>query len=43
LVHEGREVGPALSARKYARLRDEIEAQYQSAAKAGRPMLLDGG
>lgn len=36
------EEGP-LSAEQFARLRDEIEAGFQGAQNAGRPMLLEGG
>jgi HK97 family phage portal protein len=32
-----------LSAEQFDRLRDEIEAGFQGAANAGRPMLLEGG
>jgi HK97 family phage portal protein len=35
--------GAALSGEQYSRLRDEMEAAFQGAANAGRPMLLDGG
>jgi HK97 family phage portal protein len=35
--------GLALSADQYARLREELEAQFAGAANAGRPMLLEGG
>jgi len=35
--------GSALSAEQYARLKEEMEAGFQGAANAGRPMLLDGG
>ncbi len=41
LLHEGTD-GP-LSAEQFERLRDEIEAGFQGAANAGRPMLLEGG
>ncbi len=41
LVLDGEE-GP-LSAEQFARLRDEIEAGFQGARNAGRPMLLEGG
>lgn len=41
LVLEGDD-GP-LSAEQFDRLRDEIEAGFQGAANAGRPMLLEGG
>ena len=41
LVLDGAE-GP-LSAEQFARLRDEIEAGFQGARNAGRPMLLEGG
>jgi HK97 family phage portal protein len=36
------EDGP-LSAEQFGRLRDEIEAGFQGAQNAGRPMLLEGG
>lgn len=36
------EEGP-LSAEQFGRLRDEIEAGFQGAQNAGRPMLLEGG
>jgi HK97 family phage portal protein len=36
------EEGP-LSAEQFSRLRDEIEAGFQGAQNAGRPMLLEGG
>ncbi|MFN3591580.1 MAG: phage portal protein [Thermaurantiacus sp.] len=42
IVHEGK-AGVPLSAEQFDRLRDEIEAGFQGAANAGRPMLLDGG
>ena len=35
--------GSALSAEQYARLKEEMQAGFQGAANAGRPMLLDGG
>ena len=35
--------GSALSAAQFARLKDQMGEQYQGAANAGRPMLLDGG
>lgn len=38
----GGEEGP-LSAEQFARLRDEVEAGFQGAMNAGRPMLLEGG
>ena len=41
LVLDGDE-GP-LSAEQFARLRDEVEAGFQGAMNAGRPMLLEGG
>ncbi len=40
LVVEGED---PLSAEQFARLRDEIEAGFQGAQNAGRPMLLEGG
>ena len=35
--------GALLSADQYQRLRDEMEAGFQGAGNAGRPMLLEGG
>ena len=35
--------GAALSADQFARLREEIEAQFAGAGNAGRPILLEGG
>lgn len=35
--------GAALSRDQYARLKAEMEAAFQGAANAGRPMLLEGG
>ena len=35
--------GAALSGDQYRRLKDEMEAAFQGAANAGRPMLLEGG
>ena len=35
--------GAALSADQYDRLKAEMEAQFQGAGNAGRPMLLEGG
>jgi len=35
--------GAALSADQFARLKAEMEAAFQGAANAGRPMLLEGG
>jgi HK97 family phage portal protein len=35
--------GEVLSAEQFARLRDEIEAEFAGAGNAGRPMLLEGG
>jgi HK97 family phage portal protein len=35
--------GELLSAEQFARLSDEIEAQFSGADNAGRPMLLEGG
>jgi HK97 family phage portal protein len=42
LVHDGRE-GAVLSPDQLDRLKEELEAQFQGAANAGRPMLLEGG
>ncbi|WP_375270249.1 phage portal protein [Sphingomonas sp.] len=35
--------GATLSAEQFARLKEEMEAGFQGAANAGRPMLLEGG
>ena len=35
--------GSSLSDSQFGRLRSELEANYQGAANAGRPMLLEGG
>ena len=35
--------GAALSGEQFARLKDELAAQFSGAANAGRPLLLDGG
>ena len=35
--------GTALSADQYQRIKEELEASYQGALNAGRPMLLEGG
>ncbi|MFM6854809.1 MAG: phage portal protein [Sphingopyxis sp.] len=43
LVYDVGEAGAALTGEQFARLRDEMEAQFQGSANAGRPMLLDGG
>ena len=42
LVFDGDE-GAALSAQQFDRLKAEMEAQFQGAGNAGRPLLLDGG
>ena len=42
LVYAGPD-GLVLSDQQYARLRDELDAQFQGAANAGRPMVLEGG
>lgn len=42
LVYDGRD-GTTLSADQFARLKAELEAAFQGAANAGRPMLLEGG
>jgi HK97 family phage portal protein len=43
LVYDPGEPGATLTAEQFERLRAEMEAQYQGAANAGRPMLLEGG
>ncbi|WP_284317369.1 phage portal protein, partial [Methylobacterium gnaphalii] len=35
--------GAALSEAQFSRLKNELEANYQGAGNAGRPLLLDGG
>ncbi len=42
LVFSG-DSGSSLSDSQFGRLRSELEANYQGAANAGRPMLLEGG
>ncbi|HZF95783.1 MAG TPA: phage portal protein [Allosphingosinicella sp.] len=42
LVYAGGEEG-ALSSEQFARLREEVDAQFSGAENAGRPMLLEGG
>jgi HK97 family phage portal protein len=42
LVYEPKD-GSVLSVDQFERLKGELEANFQSAANAGRPMLLDGG
>lgn len=43
LVHDPGGDGAALSAEQYQRLKAELEAAFQGAGNAGRPMLLEGG
>ncbi len=43
LVYDPGEAGATLSDAQFERLRTEMEAGYQGAANAGRPMLLEGG
>lgn len=42
LVYEGAD-GAGLSGDQFDRLREELEAAFQGAANAGRPLLLEGG
>jgi HK97 family phage portal protein len=42
LVYKG-ENGSNLSEEQFERLRDELEANFQGASNAGRPLLLEGG
>lgn len=42
LVYAGPD-GGNLTDEQYIRLKDELESQFQGAANAGRPLLLDGG
>lgn len=43
LVYDPGEQGATLSTEQYARLKSEMEASFQGAGNAGRPMLLEGG
>jgi HK97 family phage portal protein len=43
LVYDSGKDGAVLSTEQFARLKAEMEAAYQGAINAGRPMLLEGG
>lgn len=43
LVYDSGKEGANLSADQYKRLKDEMEAAFQGAGNAGKPMLLEGG
>jgi HK97 family phage portal protein len=43
LVYKGSREQPTLSDAQFARLKEELQAQYQGAENAGRPLLLEGG
>ncbi|MGE3150605.1 MAG: phage portal protein, partial [Pseudorhodoplanes sp.] len=43
LVYKGPEGAPTLSEEQFERLKRELEASFQGAQNAGRPLLLDGG
>ena len=43
LVYDQGEVGTTLSPAQFDRLRDQMEAAFQGAGNAGRPLLLEGG
>ncbi|MCB2015839.1 MAG: phage portal protein [Sphingobium sp.] len=43
LVYDSGKDGATLSAEQFARLKAEMEAAFQGAVNAGRPMLLEGG
>ena len=43
LVYKGTDAAPNLSDQQFARLKEELESQYQGAQNAGRPLLLEGG
>ncbi|MDQ4420550.1 phage portal protein [Sphingobium sp. DEHP117] len=43
LVYDSGRDGAVLSAEQFARLKAEMEAAFQGALNAGRPMLLEGG
>jgi len=43
LVYDPGEAGATLSGEQFDRLKGELEASFQGAGNAGRPMLLEGG
>jgi HK97 family phage portal protein len=43
LIYKGTDASPNLTDRQFARLKEELESQYQGAQNAGRPLLLEGG
>lgn len=43
LVYDSGKDGATLSAAQFARLKEEMEAAFTGAGKAGKPMLLEGG
>jgi HK97 family phage portal protein len=43
LVYKGSKEQPNLTDQQFARLKEELQAQYQGAENAGRPLLLEGG
>lgn len=43
LIYKGTDASPNLSDQQFARLKEELESQYQGAQNAGRPLLLEGG
>ncbi|QLC23649.1 phage portal protein [Parasphingopyxis algicola] len=43
LVYDPGDPGAGLSGEQFERLKEEMEAGFQGAANAGRPMLLEGG
>ncbi len=43
LVYKGPDGAPNLTEEQFARLKDELENNYEGAVNAGRPLLLEGG
>ncbi len=43
LIYRGAKDSPNLSDQQFERLKEELEAQFQGARNAGRPLLLEGG
>jgi len=43
LIYQGTDENPNLTGEQFARLKAELEDNYQGASNAGRPLLLEGG
>jgi HK97 family phage portal protein len=43
LIYKGTDAAPHLSDQQFARLKEELERQYQGPENAGRPLVLEGG